>query len=114
MPLPEGGSGHGWAPADQTLPSQRWSSVPGSGVTRKEQPRRSRGRRLASLRSPLWPWVGRSVRLFGALPNRTQTMTLFHRGASELNQPMEGAGTGAAGCKRWPVRSRELLDDLST
>ena len=44
----------------------------------------------------LWQWVGRSVTLFGALPpNRTQTMTLTHSGASELAQLMEGTTAGA-------------------
>jgi hypothetical protein len=52
--------------------------------------------RVASLRHLLWQWVGRSVTLFGALPpNRTQTMTLTHSGASELAQLMEGTTAGA-------------------
>ena len=52
--------------------------------------------RLASLRTQLWQWVGRSVTLFGVLPpNRTQTMTLSHSGASELGQLMDGTTAGA-------------------
>ena len=44
----------------------------------------------------LWQWVGWSVSLFGVLPpNRTQTMTLTHSGASELAQLMEGTTAGA-------------------
>ena len=48
----------------------------------------------------LWQWVGTpggpSVTLFGELPpNRTQTMTRTHSGASELAQLMEGTSGGA-------------------
>lgn len=40
--------------------------------------------------------MGRSETLFGALPpNRTQTITLNHSGASELSQLMEGTTAGA-------------------